>query len=447
MSDVDVDAVVVGAGFAGLAAARDLEAGGASVLVIEARDRVGGRALNHDLASGERVEIGGQWVGPAHDRLLALAESVDVGTFSTYSRGWHILYLGGRPRRYRAIVPPRIPVHVLADFVQAQLRLDRMARRVPLDRPWDAAQARRWDNMTLETWLRRAMHSHSGKALMDLAISAVFSAEPGEMSLLHYLFYSRSGGLSRGLATAQRMRFVGGSQEIAIRSARKLRSQVRVCSPTRSIHQDDEGAVVVGDAFRVRCRRAVVTVPPTLAGRIQYRPTLPPDRDQLTQCAPMGSVIKILAVYDTPFWRDRGMSGQASSDTGPIRVVFDNSPPSAAPGVLVGFAEGQDARVLRRLSPADRRHEVLSCFSRFFGEQSWAPTSYVEKDWTAEEWSRGCYGAFFPPGVWTNYGHALRQPVGRIHWAGTETSTVWAGYMEGAVRSGERAAAEVLSLL
>ncbi|MGH9029856.1 MAG: flavin monoamine oxidase family protein, partial [Acidimicrobiales bacterium] len=424
---MNVDAVVVGAGFAGVAAARDLEAGGASVLVIEARDQVGGRTLNHELANGERVEIGGQWVGPAHDRLLAMASSVDVKTFLTYSHGWHLLYLDGRARRYRSFVPPRVPVRVLADFVQAQLRLDRMARQVPLDRPWDAVQSRRWDAITLETWLSRAMHSRSGKALMDLAISAVFSAEPGEISLLHFLFYSRSGGLSRGLATAQRMRFVGGSQEIVARQGRQLQGEVRVCSPARSIHQGDEGVVVAGDTFRVRCRRVIVSVPPTLAGRIQYQPLLPAERDQLTQCAPMGSVIKILAVYDTPFWRDRGLSGQVSSDTGPIRIVFDNSPPSGTPGVLVGFAEAQDARLLRRLSPADRRHEVLSCFGRFFGERATAAASYVEKDWSGEEWSRGCYGAFFPPGVWTNYGHTLRQPVGRIHWAGTETSTVWAG--------------------
>ena len=282
---------------------------------------------------------------------------------------------------------------------------------------------------------------------MNLAVNAVFAADPGDLSLLHFLFYTRSGGLSRGLLTAQELRFVGGSQQLSIRQARRLEAEIRLQAPVNAIRQDQTGVTITGHETSVRSQRVIITAPPSLAGRIGYEPLLPADRDLLTQSAPMGSVIKILGIYDEPFWRSDGLSGQASSDIGPVRVVFDNSPPSAKPGILVGFAEASQARTLRRLSPVERRNEVLDCFGRFFGNKAKRPTAYVEQDWNSEEWSRGCYGAFFPPGVWTGYGHSLRTPVGRVHWAGAETSPEWAGYMEGAVRSGERVAAEVIPLL
>lgn len=444
---VTVDVAVVGAGFAGLAAARDLEAAGARVAVLEARDRVGGRTLNHVLPNGEMVEIGGQWVCAAHDRVLAMADDMGVATFPTHSDGWSLLSYKGRPRRHRGLVPPRMPPHVLLDFCQAQVRLDVLARRVPLERPWEAEKASLWDGMTLETWLRRSTHTRGGKALMDLAVTAVFAADPGEISLLHFLFYMRSGGLSRGLVDAQSMRFVGGSQQVAVRQAESLKGEIFKSTPARAISQSGSRAEVLSDDVVVGCEHVLVTAPPTLAGKIHYSPHLPPDREHLMQTAPMGSVVKILSIYETPFWRARGLNGQASAEAGPIKVVFDNSPPSGDPGILVAFAEGSEARRFRRLPDEDRRDVVLQCLGRFFGEEATKPVAYLEKDWHSEEWSRGCYGAFFPPGVWTNCGHALREPTGRIHWAGSETSTEWAGYMEGAVRSGERAAAEISASL
>ena len=209
-------------------------------MVIEARDRVGGRTLGHRLPSGEQVEIGGQWVGPHHDRLLAMAASLDVETFPTYNDGWSLLLYRGKTRRHRGLIPPSISPHVLIDFFQAQLRLDSMARKVPLDRPWEAPKALDWDGTTLETWLRRSMYSRGGRALMGLAISAVFAAEPRELSLLHFLFYSRSNGLSRELVAAQ-IAFVGGSQEVATRQAQALKDGVLTSTPVRSIHQDNRG--------------------------------------------------------------------------------------------------------------------------------------------------------------------------------------------------------------
>jgi monoamine oxidase len=184
-----------------------------------------------------------------------------------------------------------------------------------------------------------------------------------------------------------------------------------------------------------------------LAGRIDYYPLLPPWRNQLTQRTPMGSVIKCNAIYDEPFWRAEGLSGQATGDGEGARVVFDNSPPDATPGILLGFLEGDEARRLGRADPADRRQAVLDSFVRYFGPKAARPLDFVELDWQAEPWTGGCYGTLFGPNVWTRYGPALREPVGPIHWAGTETASVWSGYMDGAVSSGQRAATEVLAAL
>jgi monoamine oxidase len=162
---------------------------------------------------------------------------------------------------------------------------------------------------------------------------------------------------------------------------------------------------------------------------------------------PMGTVIKVHSIYDTAFWREAGLTGQASSDSGAMRITFDNSPDDGSRGALLGFIEGDEGRYWGQRSPEERRAAVLDCLVNYFGEAAGHPNEYVEQSWVEEEYTRGCYAGYMPPGVWTAYGGALRTPVGRLHWAGTETATVWNGYMEGALLSGERAAAEVLTAL
>src|SRR5215218_8174569 len=216
-------------------------------------------------------------------------------------------------------------------------------------------------------------------------------------------------------------------------------------SPVTAVRQDDGGVEVTHDGGVVKAGRAIVALPPTLAGRIRYSPALPPLRDQLTQQVPMGYVIKLQIAFPEPFWRTDGLSGSVFSLDDEVSVIFDNSPPDLSCGVLLGFLEGDHARRAGKLPPEERKEMVLSVFARFFGPRAAKPDEYVERDWAAEEWSRGCYGGRFGTGVWTGYGEALREPVGRIHWAGSETAEVWNGYMDGAVRSGERAAREMLT--
>jgi len=447
----EADVVVVGAGLAGLAAARRLKARDVSVVVVEARDRVGGRVLNHDIGDGKVVEVGGQWIGPTQDRLAALVAELGVETFPTYGEGHNLIEYGGALRRYRGTIP-RINPAVLVDVEQAQRRLNRLARRVPLQAPWEARGAARLDGQTLATWMRRNMATKPGRMLLELGIEAVWAAQPEDMSLLHALFYIHSAGsLERLFDTeggAQQDRFVGGSQLVPIRMAEELgEERLLLGAPVRRIEHTPDGVTLHADGAVLRGRRAILALAPTLAGRLAYDPPLPGYRDQLTQRMPMGTVAKCMAIYDEPFWRAEGLSGQGASDRGPVRLTFDNSPPDGSPGVLLGFLEGRRARELGRLPEAERRAAVVDTFTRLFGPRAATPDAYIERLWAEEEWTRGCYGCHMPTGAWTNYGPALHPPLGPLHWAGAEYAHVWNGYMDGAVRSGEAAAAEVVELL
>lgn len=448
MGQEEFDVVVVGAGLAGLAAARELQAGGASVCVLEARDRVGGRTLNEDIGDGQVVELGGQWVGPGQDRILELIGELGLETFPTWSAGRNLFERAGRITRYGGTIP-RVNPLALAEIGIALKRLNRMASRVDTGRVWEQTELADWDGVTVATWMKRNLRTGAGRDMLRLAIEAVWAAEPEDISLLHLLFYIRAAGSIEALLDteggAQDSRVVGGTQLISLRLAAELEEPVRLNSPVRKIARND-GVTVSGEDFAIRAKRAIVTLPPALAGRLEYEPALPATRDGLTQRMVQGSVVKAMAIYADPFWREKDLSGQATSADGPVSVVFDNSPPSGTPGVLLAFLEGDAARAAMDLPQVERREIVLDCLVRLFGAKAAQYRQYVDKAWAADEWSRGCYGGYLPPGAWTAYGSALRAPVGPIHWAGAETSAVWAGYMEGALISGERAAREVMAV-
>lgn len=444
--------LIVGAGLAGLSAARELTKAGMECLVLEARSRVGGRVMGGSVA-GQAVEFGGTWIGEGHERMYALAAELGLPTFRTHNDDGQLLVdLGGRQSRMKPTkgAVPKLSPFALADLGQGLLRFARLAKGVDPERPWQHAHAATLDGQTFETWIRRNLRTPSGRAYFRIATEAVFAADPSDLSLLHALFYTASNAdLETLLAVdhgAQQDRVVGGTVRIAEALATGL--DIRLGSPVRAIQQSPNGIrAVCRDGATHAADRAIVAIPPTLAGRIDYDPILPSWRDQLTQKLPAGAVAKTFAAYPTPFWRAAGLNGQAASDRGPVKVSFDVSPPDGQVGLLLGFVEGGDARRWVRLTQAERRRTVLDCFVRYFGPKAANPIDYAEQDWSAEEFSRGCYGAHFAPGVWTAYGEALRPPIGRIHWAGAEYATRWNGYMEGAVRSGTDTAREVLASL
>jgi monoamine oxidase len=441
-----VDVAVIGAGLAGLTAACELAKNGVSVRVLEARDRVGGRTLSHRTEAGEVVDLGAQWIGPTQDRMSALVDELGLTRVPQHHAGKKALELGGRVRSYRSDIPT-LPWLALGDLGRMIAKLELLARKVPLDAPWDAASAEKWDGVTVESWKRSNVWSRAGRSMLDLATQILFAAEPSELSLLFFLHYLHSGGGLMRLINieggAQEVRVKEGFQTISIRLAERLGDRVLLSTPVHAIEQTEEEVIVGG----LRARLVICAVPLALSGRIRWDPPLPALRDQLSQRVPMGSVIKCIAFYDEPFWRRDGWSGEALRDRGPIRVVFDDSPADGSCGALLGFIAGDDARAWGPRTVAERKSEAIAVFSKIFGPRAEHPIEYVDKPWSEELYSRGCYTGIMGPGVLTRYGPALRAPCGRIHWAGTETAVRWTGYMEGAVESGERAARECMARL
>jgi len=445
---IDADVCVVGAGFAGLSAALALQQSGKTVMVLEARDRVGGRIWTQQLSDGSVIDRGGAWLAPRHDAVLGLARSMGVSTYKTWVKGAHLLVDGDRLLRYTGLIPKISPLAVVT-IALAQARLDLTSRRVPIDAPWNAKRASRWDTLSVAWWLDRAgIRTAIARDLFDMAVRGLFTGDLNETSFLHLLFLVRAHGSINKLFSIE-----GGSQEnmveggaglIAQRIAASLGASVRMSAPVRSIAQHQDHVVVVTPDVSVSARHAVVSVPPVLALEIEFDPALPADRRALYSSAVAGPESKTLVVYQDPFWRSDGFSGQSAGPRSAAEVTLDASPISGKPGVIASFTFGAVAQEMAMLDEGDRRQAVLDALTARFGPRAASPVEFIETAWWTEKWTRGCSMAHFPPGILTRYGRLLREPFGRVHWAGTETATRSHGAIDGAVLSGQRAAAEIL---
>lgn len=443
------DVCIVGAGYAGLTAARRLSQAGKDVVVLEARDRVGGRVYSKESRSGVVVDMGGTFIGPRQDRLHALLKEMGVSTFKSNLDGQSLLASYGKTRRYDARKTPRLNPIGLASFGQAVLRLDAMAKQVPLEAPWAAPKAQEWDSETIASWLTRvSVPTRTARDLLTATFRALFASELNEVSLLNALFLINSGG---GLTNFMQVdggyqdsQVDGGMQTAANRMADELGNALLLGAPVRRIDQDGSTVTVTADGITVTAQRVVVAIPPALAGHIVWNPILPNDRAILCSLMPGGTEVKTVAIYDEPFWVADGLCGASAAMDDIAEVTLDTSQPNTGFGQLASYAAGAKARELARMTEADRHAAILRIFTTRFGPKAAKPLEVLDMNWVSEQWTRGCSMARMGPGVITNFYNAIREPHGRVHWAGTETATVSHGAIDGAVRSGERVAQEIL---
>jgi monoamine oxidase len=437
------DVIVVGAGLAGLKAASDLVAAGRKVILLEAKNRVGGRTKFAE-GPGRAIDIGGQWVGPQHTELLKEAARFGIATTAQYTEGKTLLQLMGKLVSFTGDVP-KMPVLGLIELALLQKRWDREMRTVPADAPWNAPRAKEWDSQTLESWIISNLRAKSARAFARLVPRGAWAVDASQISYLWFLDALRSGEGLEALMNVKggvlESKFTGGMHQVGARLAAELGDRVVLDAPVEAIVQSADGTRVVTPKGTFEARFVIVAAPPAAAARIRFEPQLPAARNGLHERMPMGNIFKVAIGYDTAFWRTNGFNGQVATDDDTLGIVMDDV--QEGKPMLLAFIEGERALKWSGGDPAARKAKVLESLVRFFGSEAATPCFYVENDWNVEPYTQG-YVGHMPPGVMTRFGHALREPCGRIHWAGTETSTEWQGYIEGAVRSGIRAAAEVV---
>jgi len=443
----EFDVIVIGAGLAGLNAATSVRKAGYSVLVLEARDRVGGRNYDVTIPPDVVLEMGGEWTGPGQTRVQALAAEFGIKLFEAYSAGENIYYRSGELKTYTGDIPPAQGAALL-QLEQIINDLNSMATGLPGNAPWSSPNASAFDVQTVGSWFSSLNLNDEADFLANLSIRGIYGEEASQVSLMDLLgeIWGVGGNFNTAIGSAQSTRFVGGPQQLSHRLASRLGDAVQLHSPVVLIEQGPV-ATVHTTAGQFRAHQVIVTVPKSVTAAIRFEPALPAAYLQYFQRQPSGSTVKVQAVYDTPFWRHIGLSGSVVSNTGPIEITYDNSPPGGEPGVLVGFAEGNKGRHLFALSEAERRVEVLENFAQYFGPRAAKPTHYLDMVWAHEPYSGGAYGSFNPPGVITSLGAAVNGPMGNIRFAGADYSPTWPGYMEGAIRSGESAAHESIAAL
>ncbi|MGZ0068700.1 flavin monoamine oxidase family protein [Microbacterium arborescens] len=447
MTEITRDVAIVGAGAAGLTAANDLRKAGLSVVVLEARDRVGGRLWTDEI-DGAMLELGGQWVSPDQHALIDTLADLGLETYTRYRDGDSV-YVGpdGQARRFRGEMFPVAPeTERVIDEITA--RLDAMVAEIDPDRPWAHEKAAEWDRISWDAWLRQ--QTDDDEAVRNLAFatgSAMLTKPTHTFSLLQSLLMAASAGSYSHLVDADFIldkRVVGGLQQVPLRLAERLGEDVLLGQPVRSIEYSDAGAVVRTDEVTVRARHVVLALAPVLYNRISFSPPLPRLKHQMHQHFSMGFVIKVHAVYDRPFWREQGLSGTAFSPYELSHEAYDNTNHGDERGTLVGFVSDQNADDLFRLSADERRERILESLSHYYGPEAKNPIVYYESDWGSEEWTRGAYAASFDLGGLTRYGAEQLELVAPLHVACSDLAGLGYQHVDGAIRMGHRVADEIL---
>ena len=440
--NLTADVCVVGAGFAGLSAALRLKQAGASVIVLEARGQVGGRSSTSRLKDGGWVDWGGQGAGSSQDRFYALIKEMGCETYPSPHFGKTLQRsIYDTDQYYRIAAHQPFPG---SDILKGIYRkVDDIADTIDVRAPWAHRDGKLLDALTFAEWLRQNVAHEGARRFAATEVGSVPSASPEEISMLHLCWLIKAcHGTGELFGAAQADRLIGGTQLVARRVAAKLEDEIKFNQPVRRIQWTDKGALVQSDRIAVAARRVVVCVPPSLAGAIEYAPSLTTKRMQLMRRWPQGLAIKVSLVYSAPFWRDDGLNGTSYDHLSVLGETADSSNPPeySKAGILTGFVYSGNARTVARLPPEERKRFLLGELAKRFGPSALEPINYHESTWTEAQWTRGCFTGFLTPGATTLFGSAVRDRVGPIHWAGTETSTDWPSFIDGAIRSGEREA-------
>lgn len=434
------DVIVIGAGLSGLTTAWSLARRDVDVVVLEAKGRVGGRLKNQHVA-GSVVDAGGSWIGPTQRAVCALVEELNMSTFPQHTEGDNLLIANGRTRRFRGETPP-LGRWATVDLGLAMWRLDRAAGRIQGNTAWSGGAAEALDRQTLGAWLQRNTVTEGARFAVELITGAAFGCRADELSLLGFLAHVASaGGLSALAGTrgaAQDRHIVGGAAAMCDELAHRLGARIHLNTPVRMIDQSQDFAQISTAAEQFSAKRVVLAVDPATASRIEHQPDLPARRHTLERTFAMGTGIKAHLSYPRPFWRGAGLSGFSCADNGAAPMTFDVSPPDGA-GILMIFTNLDGSAERRRAAVVDE-------LATRFGDQARAPTDYAEQNWAHESFQSGCVPRC-SPGVITAAQDAFTRPVGVLHFAGAETSTIWEGHMEGAVRSAERVVSELVRAL